>query len=223
MRRPPLKLTPELEQQITADYAAGGVSVALAAQYGCSPVTITKVVRRNGGAIRAPSAVRRTMFSEDQEQQIIAEYLAGARTPALAKKYGCTNPTVGAVLRRNGVATYPAGWRGGRFYTTCGYVLAYVTDDDPLSAMAGPNRRHVPEHRLVMARHLGRPLTATETVHHINGVRDDNRIENLQLRSGHHGAGQAVGCLSCGSHRIGHVPIATTVEWIDWTLVGEAV
>lgn len=67
-------------------------------------------------------------------------------------------------------------WRGGRIVDADGYILI-KKNDHPF----GTSNGYVREHRLVMESKLDRYLMPEEVVHHINGVNDDNRPENLEL------------------------------------------
>jgi hypothetical protein len=93
-------------------------------------------------------------------------------------------------------------WKGGRIIDSNGYILVYVSESDPLFSMTQGARAYALEHRMKMARCLGRLLLKSETVHHINGDRSDNRLSNLQLRIGRHGKGQSYCCAECGSSNL---------------------
>jgi hypothetical protein len=82
----------------------------------------------------------------------------------------------GVPMRRRG---YPTGKylpSGGRILDKTGYVLVRHPDH-PQANNAG----YVREHRYVMEQHLGRYLDSQEVVHHRNGDKQDNRLENLEL------------------------------------------
>lgn len=68
-------------------------------------------------------------------------------------------------------------YKEGRKLTDGGYVQILLGKGHPLAGRGG----YALEHRYVMSQHLGRPLRRYEVVHHINGDKQDNRLENLEL------------------------------------------
>ena len=70
-------------------------------------------------------------------------------------------------------------WKGGKKFDADGYVEIY----QPTHPSAR-NGRYVLEHRLIMEECIGRLLKRSEVVHHINGIKSDNRLENLILLRG---------------------------------------
>lgn len=92
-------------------------------------------------------------------------------------------------------------WKGGRYVNPHGYVILTLARDDEYVGMANMIRQ-LSEHRYLMAKFLGRALESHETVHHIDGNRSNNDLDNLQLRFGDHGEGVILECGDCGSHNV---------------------
>jgi len=90
-----------------------------------------------------------------------------------------------SVKARKGKRSF--GWKGGRHVDANGYVMVYKPEH-PNATKKG----YILEHRLVMSEFLERPLKKHENVHHVNGDRADNGVDNLELWSKAQPSGQRV-------------------------------
>jgi hypothetical protein len=93
----------------------------------------------------------------------------------------CNRTCLGAYRSKNLCGSSSPLWRGGRTLHGAGYIRIRIGRGQPMTDCHGD----ILEHRYIMSQHLGRILSSNDIVHHLNGDRTDNRIENLFLYSSH--------------------------------------
>jgi hypothetical protein len=178
----------EFKLAMAAYYNDGNNATETARKFGMSRTGAEKIIKKH--CEWRPHGY----LPESVKISIIEEWNSGKSIAKIAAKLSLDPMRTAKFLRDFGIKTEKryaganhGNWRGGRSVDRNGYIKIWIEPNSPYFGWAGP-RSDVSEHRLVMAKHLGRPLLKSETVHHIDRDSSNNSIENLQLRQGNHGA-----------------------------------
>ena len=200
----------EQEKEVINLYQTGLSLEAVGNKFGLSLGSVRNILLHYGKKPRS-SGPKLKNFSQEQIKEICDLYKNGMSQEKIAKEKKTSQTIISRLLRRSG---FDCGvkskdkhhnWKGGVINAN-GYNMILIDKDSPFYCMAN-SMGYAMEHRFVMAKHLGRFLNKNETVHHINGDKKDNRVENLQLRQGKHGKNQVFICCDCGSKNIKSAPL----------------
>lgn len=155
------RFTKAQREEIAIRYRSGESTTQIASSLGVKHPSIANALRYEGVQLRGRAE--------------LAKSRVGKAHPNFGKKM---SPGSIAKMKLNipdRQGEQSPSWKGGR-YRANGYIYVYAPNHPHATKMG-----YVREHRLEMEKHLNRRLKRSEVVHHVNGARDDNRIENLML------------------------------------------
>lgn len=208
------KPDPQRDARIAKQYADGIIVDEICKRNNVSRSVVLSIARRASLPPRQ-TGPRFHIVTAEVRAKIRQAWNDGKPAQVIGKDVGFNAGVIRRVLLEEGIKYEPRKWgdgtgrwhRGEWRKMDHGYVSIKLLESDPYYAMVDA-QGYVLEHRYVMAKHLGRPLTDEETVHHKNSAqRTNNKIGNLQLRKGRHGKHACYACGDCGSRNIVSIPI----------------
>lgn len=182
------RISPKQSRQIADLYREGMHSTEIEKIFGTCSANVLYHVRKHGIQVRNRSQTNRMRapVDEDRLRKLVAEAELSQRE--IAERLGVSQATIERTCRSLGLRSLRGRgskgpknnfWKGGKpRRDRHEYVLVWQPDHPHARANGC-----VLEHRLVMEKHLGRYLEPHEVVHHIDGDKKHNELENLALFS----------------------------------------
>lgn len=133
------------------------------------------VNRDSGGKFVKGHIPTDSMKEKDRAYHLGKKHTTATKRKISKNKKGSIPWNKGIINLKQRGSRHPL-WKGGRIESKDGYIYIYSPEHPHKN-----KRNYVSEHRLIVERSIGRFLRPEEVVHHINRIRNDNRLENLQL------------------------------------------
>ena len=167
------------ETEVCDYYLLGNSLRKTGDKFGLHHATIGNIIKKAGITIRGSGK----RLSAKEREAVCDYYLLGNSCQKTGDKFGVSPTTVSYILEKSCIPARNNGPErkliGHEIVDSQGYIYIRIEETSPYCSMQKNGR--VRKHRLVMAEQLGRCLRSDEEVHHKNGIRSDNRPENLEL------------------------------------------
>src|SRR3990167_8701459 len=163
--------------EVIKRYLNGESSVKIAKIAGISATGIIRILRFNNIS-RRPKELAERLRRKYNYEAIVKDYNSGMFLGDVAKKYHCDPPGIDSILKRMSVKKMHgvrkgkdhAQWKGGIRKDVHGYLV----------------QKEGKTHRIILERYLGRKLKIDEQIHHIDGNKKNNELDNLSIFSKEH-------------------------------------